>query len=39
VLEDFDSSFVNKFYHSHLDDLCELTYEPDVIFCLLIDML
>ncbi|WJX36963.1 hypothetical protein P8452_24789 [Trifolium repens] len=21
VLEDFDSSFVNKFYHSHLDDL------------------
>lgn len=22
VLEDFDSAFSNKFYHSHLDDLC-----------------
>ncbi|KAJ4904612.1 Nicastrin [Raphanus sativus] len=23
VLEDFDTKFVNKFYHSHLDDLCK----------------
>lgn len=23
VLEDFDSSFANKFYHSHLDDPCK----------------
>jgi hypothetical protein len=26
VLEDFDTSFSNKFYHSHLDDMCELIY-------------
>lgn len=23
VFEDFNTAFVNKFYHSHLDDLCE----------------
>jgi hypothetical protein len=34
VLEDFDSSFVNKFYHSYLDDLCELTCDPGIIFFL-----
>jgi len=26
VLEDFDTSFSDKFYHSHLDDMCELIY-------------
>jgi hypothetical protein len=26
VLEDFDSIFSNKFYHSHLDDMCELVF-------------
>lgn len=26
VLEDFDRVFANKFYHSHLDDLCECIY-------------
>lgn len=26
VLEDFDTVFANKFYHSHLDDICELIY-------------
>lgn len=26
VLEDFDAAFTNKFYHSHLDDLCELLF-------------
>lgn len=34
VLEDFDSSFVNEFYHSYLDDLCELTCDPGIIFFL-----
>ncbi|KAK2968045.1 hypothetical protein RJ640_003779 [Escallonia rubra] len=24
LLEDFDTSFINKVYHSHVDDLCEL---------------
>ena len=26
VLEDFDTVFANKYYHSHLDDICELIY-------------
>ena len=26
VLEDFDATFANQFYHSHLDDLCEFIY-------------
>jgi hypothetical protein len=26
VLEDFDSVFSNKFYHSHLDNICELVF-------------
>lgn len=26
VLEDFDATFANQFYQSHLDDLCEFIY-------------
>lgn len=36
VLEDFDTKFVNKFYHSHLDDMCKkthsLSFSPKPIF-------
>ncbi|XP_009139441.2 nicastrin isoform X1 [Brassica rapa] len=28
VLEDFDTKFANKFYHSHLDDLCKQCHSP-----------
>nr|KYP75974.1 Nicastrin [Cajanus cajan] len=38
VLEDFDSAFVNKFYHSHLDDLCELVHAVGIIFFFLLDL-
>ena len=38
VLEDFDSVFVNKFYHSHLDDLCELLNVLGIIFFFLLDL-
>lgn len=29
VLEDFDTAFANKFYHSHLDDSCQLNQNLD----------